>query len=890
MEDIFLDGPRQQSAQNISRKQKEKKKNGRRLREYLVDLFVKSLLLAALLGIDFTLFAEAGSYNLFTAEQTLATEAMWIYAGIAIFSFAVIFLFSFSLTLQNLIIGIGGGFLLLAMFAQFALFDSHSFLATYFNNVQIAGISDILANYSHLASALILVVFISIFLTFAKRSTQTYLLGILVLILGGLMSEAYFNPKSRVFDTLASLGEESSHPNGHNLVFISLQNAPSYYQLSSFSKQPKDSVIEQSLNNILGFYQQNNFTYYPYAYVRYSNNPYLNMVSSLNPDTTKDPEQLLLSDVIMTSYWDFKNLGNSKLYLKDNQVFDSFTKDDYNIRVYEGAGIELCSINSRLSVNRCIRRTGLPISFDDLDISAQQKAALLAAEWLESTSLIKGIDPILGLTSAFTREISPLHFSTKQLKSYDAFKNLNLIAQDIATDRGNNVYVTVLDMPGHLFMYDNLCKIKPVSEWVSSQDSSTSLVKRREAFAEQTSCLYGQLENFIQKLERNSKLEHTTIIIAGLNTPFPSIPGVEKDLFKNLQNTKQTGIAIYDPAKNQADMDYSLCTVPSILGEYLYKKDCTELEDVTITDQLKAQLFKEAKKQELSNEQTEEAKKAFKQWYASWAAYHQVENNMAEGVIPLEKSPDTPEILPEKEIKAAPVASEAEELAPEAEVKTLQEIEKEIPAAEETLKETSETKPQNEPQTPKQPEKEITPPAAPIEEASTATKVKEKKTVVKEETKKPEEITAKETKAETQPAKEEEVKPKVQPVKAETKTVPQQQEQQAAPVQTVKEKAKAPVPEKKPEQAQPKTTVQKATAKATVAEAKPLPKPERLKQEFRKKMAAAQEKMAATEEDKQKNVIVEVKVIEQSSGTDVIPPALIDDLAEEPSSISQPQR
>ncbi len=86
MEDIILSDPRQASAQNISRKQKEQKKKGRRLREYFVDLFIKSLLLAALLSLDFTLFAEAGSYNLFTAEQTLATEAMWIYAGIAMLS------------------------------------------------------------------------------------------------------------------------------------------------------------------------------------------------------------------------------------------------------------------------------------------------------------------------------------------------------------------------------------------------------------------------------------------------------------------------------------------------------------------------------------------------------------------------------------------------------------------------------------------------------------------------------------------------------------------------------------------------------------------------------------------------------------------------------------
>ena len=167
MDDIFLDDPRQQSAQNISRKQKEKKKDKRRLREYLVDLLIKSMLLATLLGIDFTLFAEAGSYNIFTADQTLSTEALWIYTGIAFFSLGLMFLFSFSLTLQNFLVGLGSGFLLLAMFAQFALFDSHSFLSNYFNNIQISVFSKILENYSHIASACILILFVWIFLTFA---------------------------------------------------------------------------------------------------------------------------------------------------------------------------------------------------------------------------------------------------------------------------------------------------------------------------------------------------------------------------------------------------------------------------------------------------------------------------------------------------------------------------------------------------------------------------------------------------------------------------------------------------------------------------------------------------------------------------------------------------
>lgn len=863
MEDIILSDPRQASAQNISRKQKEQKKKGRRLREYFVDLFIKSLLLAVLLSIDFTLFAEAGSYNLFTAEQTLSQEAIWIYIGIVIFSLSIIFLFSFSLTLQNFIIGLGSGFLLLALFAQFALFDSHSILVKYFSSSLTGTMSNILNHYSHMILAVALILIVFIFLTFAKRSTQTYLFGILLLILGGLLSEAYFNPQTRFFDTKTSLGEENSHSNGRNFVLIALQNAPSYYQLSSYNETQKDTSIEQSLNNVLGFYQQNNFTYYPYSYVKNNNNPNLNMVSILNPDNNDNPEQLLLSDVIMNSYWDFKNIGHSKLYLKDNQFFGKFIKDGYNIRAYGGEGIELCTVNSRLSVNRCISRTGLPISFDDLNISPRQKVVVLAAEWLESTGFIRGIDPILGLISAFTREVSPLRFSTKQLKSYNSFKNLDLIAQDISTDKGNNVYITIVDLPGHLFMYDNLCNLKPISEWLSADDKSSVLFQRKISFAEQTSCLYGQLEKFMQKLESSGKLAHTTVVISGLNTPFASIPGVEKDLFKNLQNTKQTGIAIYDPQKDQADIDYSLCTVPGILGKYLSKKNCTELEGFTITEQLKAQIFQEAQKQEIPNKDIEDAKNTFKQWYASWAAYHQVENNMAEEIIPLEKSPDTPEIIPEKEIKAAPATVQAEELAPEAEVKTLSETAAEAAIYEETPQETSvklqeETKEAAEPAKTMDSNKEF---------VVTEEKVKETKT---------EEPKVENTKETFLKEKKEELK------EGEKETAQATVQKEKNVEATQEETVKAPVPEKKPAPIQPQTAPKAEPQKQTVSETKPLPKPERLKQEFKKKLATAQTGIVSTKEEGSAKISVEVKVIENTVSNDVTPPALIDDLQEAP--------
>lgn len=720
MDDIFLDDPRQSSAQTIARNQKEKKAPKRRLREYLADLIIKSLLFAVIFSLDFTLFAEAGSYNLFTPEQILTSEAVWIYGAITIFSFAILFLFSFSLTLQNFTIGLSAAFLLLALFNQFALFDQSSLLAAYFGTDRSAGAADIFNNYSHLAIAAAFVVFVFIFLTFARRSTQAYFLGILLLIQGGLLSEAYFNPVSRAFDTKAALNDESTHPDSRNFVFIALENAPSYFKLRNIREEGKNTVIGQAADNLLGFYQQNNFTYYPYAYTAHTRNPYLNMAEILNLNQEKSPEKMLLSDVIMNGYWDFKHLNNEKLYLRSNRIFDIFHKKDYNLRIYQSRGIELCTINSRLAVNRCVEKVGLPTNLDSLPFSLPSKTALLAAQWLESTGIIPDIDPLLGIASAFNRNVAPLHFPTKQLKSYNAFKTLDLIVEDIAEDRGNNAYFTLLDFPGNLFMYDSLCNLKPISRWISAQDQNISLAERHQALAEQTNCLYGRLENFMQKLQTGGNLEHTTVIILGLNTPFSSTPGLEKDIFKSIQDNKQTGMAIFDPLKNQADIDYQICTVSALLDNFLNKHPCTELENFAVTDQLKTEILTKAQKQKLNNRQIEKARSAFKNWYASWAADNQVKNIMEEEIIPLEKLPDSAEAVPEREIKNAPVAEKTEELPPETPVQTLSETAAEERTNEKTSSEETpiavedtSSREKNKPETPvtaDAPQKETTPP------------------------------------------------------------------------------------------------------------------------------------------------------------------------------------
>ncbi|MDD7312915.1 MAG: hypothetical protein PUH03_00965, partial [bacterium] len=76
MDDIQLDieDPRQTSAKKI-KVSVQKKAKRRTFWQYLFDLIIKTVLCSVLIGLNFTLFANAGSYHLFSSAARLTPEA-----------------------------------------------------------------------------------------------------------------------------------------------------------------------------------------------------------------------------------------------------------------------------------------------------------------------------------------------------------------------------------------------------------------------------------------------------------------------------------------------------------------------------------------------------------------------------------------------------------------------------------------------------------------------------------------------------------------------------------------------------------------------------------------------------------------------------------------------
>lgn len=709
MDDVYISDPRQASAQAIAQKQKDKQNSLKRrnIRQYLFDLIVKTLICSVIISIDFTLFAEAGSYNLFDINQFPTAESQYIYAGITALCFLVMLLLSFSAFLQNIAISVTFAALILSIFNQFALFDQSSILYSLFGSYIDSSISGVFINHSDWLIAGIVALVSLVLISYTSRSNQVYLLGTLLLVLGGIVSDAYFNPLSRNFDEKKALSDISKHDDGKNFIFLAFPNFASYSDIKG--AESKNYTVNQAADNILGFYAVNNFTHYPNAYVNKFTNEFINLVASLNPEeNAADIENALLDNVILDSYWDFKNLDTDKLYLKTNKLYNHLVTEDYNIKVFQTRGIELCTINNSLAVSKCVEKINYPINLNQPGLSTLDKTVLLAAQWLESTKIVSNVNLPLLAASYLSSEVAPLNFAGSELYTINSYKIFDMIADDIKTAKGNNAYFAVIDLPSSTYVYDDFCNLKKPYEWIGASQqpwvkNNTSGAKQ-QAYAEQTNCLIGHLENFMQDLQKSGKLEKSVIIIQGIS---PSGVFMNKTKTQNLKEFSRIGMAVYTPGQEKMQTSYDLCGTSSIIsGRIDGSNECRELAEQNTTDKRRREILDEAHKKTINEQRIFNATRRFREWYQAFAGHNQLDNLLLNDETAEAPAPEQEDGDKSVEVKKVTITETVEELPVEDKVKSIS-----VAIQETTEKEQSADKPEekseakSETQTPPETEK-----------------------------------------------------------------------------------------------------------------------------------------------------------------------------------------
>ena len=674
MDDIRIeDDPRKQSAKKISRNQNNKKSRG--FLGFMFDLVVKSLLLFIILAIDFTLFANAGSYSVFTSYGSVNMEATLVYGGIAAISFVLVFLSMLILPLDNILLAAVVAVTGVTIINQFAVFDKNSLLLILFDDVFSEDVNVILYKYSHwIIGGFLFIVFYIIF-KLLRRSLMMFFTIAMGCLLAWVLSFSYLDSYRPFFRQIAVNPSRVDGDLGRNLVFLSFSNlTPPSNFISAQNKDKLSSGFKTFNYNHLGFLTENNFTVYPNAFMSKEGSAFDNLREIFNPNDEKGQNN---SSVVVTDkYFNFDAIQSDKQYIDRSSLLEMLKKQGYEFNVYQNSDIDICNLDDGKLINSCNEKVNYPFMLSTDKGSLIERSMLLFSQWLVSTKFIDCVNPVLSVVRYLVDGITPYSFHVNKLNSVNSFKVLDMILGDMERKNGDQAYFAQIDLPADSLVYDQYCELKEVSKWLSVENIpmvSKTVNMRQEAYYDQANCLYGYLNKFMSQLKNSGMIDNTTVIIAGLNVPTPLVTSLaENDFYRKLQMSRQVVMAIKPAKSDKYNFDYGICTVKDILASYFFnKKKCKDLSFIKTTDKNIEQMKNKARSEKFSDVEISNARKMFNSWFVGWSKANRYnpekETVSAKPVLDnnvvLEEVPVNVKIEDEPEIKQPSIAVVAEESA-----------------------------------------------------------------------------------------------------------------------------------------------------------------------------------------------------------------------------------
>ncbi len=669
MDDVIMDKRIEempmQDVRLKTRKNKKKNANSSFL-NYLFMFFACCLITISVLGIDLVLFASSGPFTIFSGNN-LRPEVLYLLIGVAGAVIALYFCLSFLSIILYLLTGLATGFCTYAVINQFANFNMDGAVGS-----------------SGTLGAVAAGVSVFAVLALTPKRYKALLVMVSVFCFGAVLINQNMERSEFVTDPDMKTAVAESKNSGEKMVTIMIANAPSYSYINSLDNTEAAELYKKQLMQImLAFYAKNDFRLYPNAYVT-NGNRFINAARSLNY-TADEKISFLQNQVLKAGYWQFKNREDFEAYLKDNHVYEQLKKKGFKISAYQSHGINLCKQNNANVVDRCISKINFPANIDQPKLTTAEKMQMLFAQWLESTGWFNN-EAFMGKIYGYLKPLynpskTPLiGTSYKKLYVLNSFKNLDLMLDDMAKDKGNNAYFVYLDLPADMFVYDDMCRLKPMAEWLPKHYQpwvdNKGLLEKRNANIKQTMCLFGQLEKMMQAIDKMPDGEKTTVIIEGLSGMDDLVGTDNQNLSDRFRNAQMVALAVRASESKRFVINKSICPVEEILNNLFNQgPKCTEFGRTKLSKSTKKAIKQSVENVRFTNNIAQKSLQEFNQWYKKWnkANYH----------APL-VSPLTTSLLPLK-ASETPVAAAAPVLQPLEEKKVLQQkvTDKEIQLGEE---------------------------------------------------------------------------------------------------------------------------------------------------------------------------------------------------------------
>ena len=378
----------------------------------------------------------------------------------------------------------------------------------------------------------------------------------------------------------AMFADEKSDEKTQNLIYLILADHGGYKAETEEWKaafpQSKNPVAESSSPAFINaFYQSNGFTFYPSAYLRFSDR-YRNVGAAVNPSLDEVTSKLFSRDD--ASY--YVSSSDARVFLLRNDLFKAFKDKDYKINVYQTYPFDFCT-GFESDVEKCVTYPAPLGALYQTDLSVPDRVLLLVGHFLNSMPAgKKAVEKLRGkpFFADFPFIRNPLSHSLPVGQA----GVLHRLVKDAESAKGKNVFFAHLNLPHYPYMYDENCKlVGDPMQWrsrgsVAPKKDLLDATKNRQAYMRQLACAYGQLNYMLNDLKDSGALKNTKIVIHGDRGD-----GLQKDdrltssmtriqyQVERLKRDMTTVFAVYDPAKSKASVETGACDVQTLVNRHV---------------------------------------------------------------------------------------------------------------------------------------------------------------------------------------------------------------------------------------------------------------------------------------------------------------------------------
>ena len=541
-----------------------------------------SLFLFFLTSYAFLLFLYKNKYPLILDNEILP-EILFACFGLLIFSFLSLFLLSFWRFLARVFISVIAGGIVAYILGLIYPFNIGNYFAHYVSFLPQNTLVFIAEN-GNLIIAVVATVLFFIMLNIFKGGAMAFLSLPVLVALFILLNTAANQTFPETKHQSVSINDDQTQET-ENLIYLILADHTGYgiavenwQLLNSKSVNPVDLPFSPSF--ISAFYQTNNFTFYPSAYLRFQDK-YRNIGSVLNPSLTEISNDLFNRDD--AAY--YVSSDDAQVFTTKNELFKELKKQGYHLNIYQTYPFDFCKGDSEKEIASCNTYPAPMGALYQTNMTTTSRLMLLIGHWLYSTPFGKNTAAFIYDHLKNTVNPSQVPFVGNPLSLSLPIGQAQVLAhlrKDVLSAKGKNVFFAHLNLPHYPYVYDQNCQLKldPMT-WRSNvpytdKKENDGELKRWEDYNQQLFCTYGQINYLIKELKAANLLDKTTIVIHGdkganiqkETADTLELTRVDKTI-NRFKNNMTTVFGIYKPQQKKAEINQNPCDIATLISQQI---------------------------------------------------------------------------------------------------------------------------------------------------------------------------------------------------------------------------------------------------------------------------------------------------------------------------------